>query len=86
MQLRKFVTSLAIIIATTTRCSRQNYPVSQKPTANKKRKVVDTMPDGKTYVIIGATSYPTKDAAKATMQVAIDAGQCVKKKEVVSDI
>jgi hypothetical protein len=39
------------------------------------------MPDGKTYVIVGATSYPTKDEAKAAMQVAIDAGQCVQKKK-----
>jgi hypothetical protein len=39
------------------------------------------MPDGKTYVMIGATSYPTKDEAKAAMEVAVQAGQCVKKKK-----
>ena len=79
MQLRMFVASLAIIVATATPVLAAEYWVSQKP-ANKKCKVVETMPDGKTYVIIGATSYPTKDA-QAAMQVAIDAGQCVKKKK-----
>jgi hypothetical protein len=81
MQLRIFVASLAVIVATATPVLAAEYWVSQKPTANKKCKVVDKMPDGKTYVMVGATSYPTKDAAKAAMQVAIDAGQCTKTKK-----
>jgi hypothetical protein len=80
MQLRLFVASLAIIVAAATPVLAAEFWVSQKP-ANKKCKVVGTMPDGKTYVMIGATSYPTKEQAKAAMQVAIDAGQCVKKEK-----
>jgi vancomycin permeability regulator SanA len=80
MQLRTFVASLAIIVATATPVLAVEFWVSQKP-ANKKCKVVETMPDGKTYVMIGATSYPTKEEAKAAMQVAIDAGTCVKKEK-----
>jgi hypothetical protein len=79
MQLRMFVASLAIIVATATPVLAAEFWVSQKP-ANKKCKIVGAMPDGKTYVMIGATSYPTKEEAQAAMQVAIDAGQCVKKK------
>ena len=86
MQLRMFVASLAIIVATATPVLAAEYWVTQKPAANKKCKVVETMPDGKTYVMIGATSYPTKEQAEAAMQVAIDAGQCTKKKKVVSYI
>jgi hypothetical protein len=80
MELRTFVASLAIIAATATPVLAAEFWVSQKP-ENKKCKVVTTMPDGKSYVMIGATSYPTKDEANAAMQVAIDAGQCVKKKK-----
>jgi len=38
------------------------------------------MPD-KSYVMIGATSYPTKQEAKAAMKVAIKARQCKKGKK-----
>lgn len=81
MQLRMFVVSLAIIVATATPVLAAEYWVSQKPAANKKCKVVNTKPDGTTYVVIGEKSYPTKAEAKAAMQVAIDAGQCAKTKK-----
>jgi hypothetical protein len=37
------------------------------------------MPDGKTQVMLGATSYPTKKEAKAAKKVAQGAGVCTKK-------
>lgn len=54
------------------------YWVSQDPTT-KKCKLDEKMPDGKTRVMIGATSYPTKEEAKAARKAAITAGQCVQK-------
>jgi hypothetical protein len=42
------------------------------------------MPDGKTSVVIGATSYPTKEEAKAARKVALKAGQCIKKQSKAS--
>lgn len=54
------------------------YWVSQDATT-KKCKIDEKMPDGKTQVMLGATSYPTKEEAKAAREVAIAAGQCVQK-------
>ena len=59
MQLRVFVTSLTIIIATATPVLAAEFWVSQDP-ETKDCKIVETMPNGKTQVMIGATSYPTK--------------------------
>ena len=78
MQLRMFVISLTIIIATATPVLAAEFWVSQNP-ETKHCKIVETMPDGKTRVMIGATSYPTKDDAKAARKVAVEAGQCIKK-------
>ena len=43
--------------------------------------IVKQMPDGKTQVMVGATSYPTWDEARAARKVAKDAGVCVKNPE-----
>jgi hypothetical protein len=80
MQLRTFVTSLTIIAATATPVLAAEFWVSQDP-ATKHCKIVETMPDGKSAVMIGATSYPTKEDAKAAKKVAVEAGQCVKKEK-----
>ena len=82
MQLRVFVTSLTIIIATATPVLAAEFWVSQDP-ETKHCKIVETMPDGKTKVMIGATSYPTLEAAQAAKKVAVKAGQCIKKKKDV---
>ena len=79
MHPRVFVTSLTIIMATTPAFAAEFW-VSQDP-ATKHCKVVEAMPDGKTQVMIGATSYPTKDEAKAARKVAMKAGQCIKKEK-----
>jgi hypothetical protein len=79
MHLLAFVTSLAIVIATATPALAAEFWVSQDP-ANKRCKIVEAMP-GKSYVMIGATSYPTKQEAKAAMKVATKAGQCKKGKK-----
>ncbi len=82
MQLRAFVTSLTIIIGTATPVFAAEFWVSQDP-QNKECKIVETMPDGKTQVMIGATSYPTKDEAKAARKVAVKAGECIKKRGLI---
>ena len=75
-----FVTSLMVLFATSSPVLAAEFWVSQDPTT-KVCKIVEQMPDGKTQVMVGATSYPTKDEAKAAKKVARDAGVCVKKPE-----
>jgi hypothetical protein len=79
MKLRVFVASMTIIIATATPVLAAFW-VSQDP-ATKNCKIVETMPDGKTSVMIGATSYPTADAAKSAKFAAANAGQCIRKEK-----
>jgi hypothetical protein len=69
--------SLMVLIGTTGPAVA-DFWVSQDPTT-KNCKIVEQMPDGKTQVMIGATSYPTREAAKAAKDVAVRAGECVKK-------
>jgi hypothetical protein len=80
MKLYAFVMSLTITAATATPVLAAEFWVSQDPTT-KHCKIVETMPDGKTSVMIGATSYPTRDDAKAAKKVAMEAGDCIKKKK-----
>ena len=75
-----FVTSFMVLFATSSPVLAAEFWVSQDPTT-KECKIVEQMPDGKTQVMVGATSYPTKDEAKAAKKVAKDAGVCVKKAE-----
>ena len=84
MQLRVSVMSLTIIVATATPVLAAEFWVSQDP-ATKHCKIVEAMPDGKTQVMIGATSYPTKDEAKAARKVAVEAGQCIKKEKEATE-
>ena len=79
MLMRVLVTSLTIIVAAASPVFAAEFWVSQD-LANKRCRLVEKMPDGKTYVMIGATSYKTKDEAKAAMKVAVKAGQCVRGK------
>jgi hypothetical protein len=80
MQLHVFALSLTIVFATTTTVRAAEFWVSQDP-ATKHCSIEETMPDGKTRVMIGATSYPTDQEAKAARNVAIEAGQCIKKEK-----
>lgn len=73
-----FVTSLMVLFATSSPVLAAEFWVSQDPTT-KACTIVEQMPDGKTQVMVGATSYPTKDAAKAARKAARTAGVCVKK-------
>jgi hypothetical protein len=78
MQQRVLVGSFIILFATATPVLAAEFWVSQDP-QTKYSKIVETLPDGKTAVMIGATSYPTKAEAKAARKAAQDAGQCIKK-------
>jgi hypothetical protein len=77
---QRIAVSLLILIAGATPALAAEFWVSQDP-QTKKCRIVETMPDGKTQVMIGATSYPTRDEAKAARTAARDAGQCAKKSE-----
>jgi hypothetical protein len=72
-----FVTSLMVLFATSSPVLAAEFWLSQDPTT-KACKIVEQMPDGKTKVMVGATSYPTKDEARAAKKVALNAGVCVK--------
>ena len=50
--------------------------VAQDP-ATKKCKVVEEKPDGTTKIMIGTTSYATKDEAKAAKKAAQKGGMCL---------
>jgi hypothetical protein len=70
------VTSITAFFAITTPALAAEFWVSQDPDT-KQCTIAATMPDGKTTVMVGATSYPTKDEAKAARKAAKAAGQCV---------
>jgi hypothetical protein len=72
------VTSITAFFAFTTPAFAAEFWVSQDP-KTKHCRIVETMPDGKTAVMVGATSYPSRDEAKAARKAAKAAGQCVEK-------
>ena len=73
-----FLTSVLVLFAMSSPVLAAEYWVSQDPTT-KRCRIVEQMPDGKTQVMVGATSYPTQAAARAAKVAAIGAGVCVKK-------
>jgi hypothetical protein len=78
MQQRVFAVSfLLALLGAATPVVAAEFWVSQDP-QSKRCKIVATVPDGKTTVMIGATSYPNKADAKAARKVAVEAGQCIK--------
>ena len=60
------------------------YWVSQDPTT-KECTIVETMPDGSTQVMVGASSYPNRPDAKAAKKAAVEAGVCIKPDKKKSD-
>jgi vancomycin permeability regulator SanA len=74
---RVLIATVTILFATATPVLAAEFWVSQDP-QTKPCKIVETMPDGKTEVMIGASSYASHDEARAAKKVAVDAGQCVK--------
>lgn len=77
MQRCIFLASLIFLVGAIGPALAAEFWVAQDP-ATKVCKVVEEMPDGQTKVMLGATSYPTKDDAKAAKKSAQDAGVCVK--------
>ena len=75
---RVFVTSLAMMFATATPVLAAEYWLSQDP-QTKYCEIVETVPDGKTKVMVGEGSYPTTAAAKAAKKAAKKSGECVPK-------
>jgi hypothetical protein len=70
---------LAVIITLLliTPAAANEYWLGQKP-SNKRCKVLDVKPDGKTWVMLGTSSYPTLKEATAAKRAAAD---CKKKGE-----
>ena len=73
-----FLTSMMVLFAMASPALAEEFWVSQDPTT-KLCKIVVQMPDGKTQVMVGATSYPTAKDAKRAKGVAQRAGVCVTK-------
>jgi hypothetical protein len=63
MMLRQLI-ALIITIFLIVPAAADEYWVAQNP-SNQKCKVVDVKPDGKMWIMIGTSSYPTHDAARA---------------------
>ena len=74
-----FLTSMIVLLAMSSPVLAAEFWVSQDPTT-KVCKIEEKMPDGKTQVMVGATSYPTKKEARAAKKVAQGAGVCAKAK------
>ena len=60
MRRRVFATSLMTLFGAATPVVAAEFWISQDP-ETKTCNIDETMPDGKTLVMIGATSYPTKE-------------------------
>lgn len=76
MQRSVLIASLMFLVGAVSPALAAEFWVSQDPTT-KHCKIVETMPDGATKVMIGASSYPTKDEAKAAKKAAQLAGVCI---------
>jgi hypothetical protein len=61
--MRMYLVAGLLVFAVSPALAAEFY-VAQEP-ATKKCKIVDTKPDGKTMIMIGTSSYATKDEAKA---------------------
>jgi hypothetical protein len=68
---RLLVVILSVLVVTP--AVANEYYVAQK--AVKKCKVVDEKPDGTTWVMVGTSSYPTLDAARAAKKAAPECQQ-----------
>jgi hypothetical protein len=71
----RLIIAVAIVMAFPSVVFAAEYFVAQDP-ATKGCKITDTKPDGSTAIMIGTSSYATKDEAKAARRAATE---CVKK-------
>jgi hypothetical protein len=67
----KFGVAAAIALMIATPALAAEYYVAQDPTT-KKCKIVEEKPDGKSLIMIGTASYPTKDEAKAAKKASAE--------------
>ena len=75
--MKKICFAAFLALALTSPASAAEFFVA-KDTAANKCKIVETKPDGKTLVMVGESSYPTKEEAKAAKK---KAAECDKPKE-----
>jgi hypothetical protein len=71
----KRIAIAALLIAIATPALAEEYFVGQNP-ESKRCKIVTEKPDGQTMIMIGTTSYPTREEAKAAKKAA---AECPKK-------
>jgi hypothetical protein len=71
----KFVAFAAVLLIVATPALAAEFYVAQDPTT-KKCKILEEKPDGKTWIMIGTASYPTKEEAKVAKKAA---AECPKK-------
>jgi hypothetical protein len=73
----KRIAVAAVLIAMATPALAAEFYVGQEP-ETKKCKVVTEKPDGQALIMVGTTSYPSKDEAKAAKRAA---AECAAKKD-----
>jgi hypothetical protein len=71
----KRIAIAALLIAIATPALAEEYFFGQNP-ESKRCKIVTEKPDGQTMIMIGTTSYPTREEAKAAKKAA---AECPKK-------
>jgi hypothetical protein len=75
--MHKYVAAAALLSLIVTPALAAEYYVAQDPTT-KKCKIVEERPDGQAMIMIGTTSYATKDEAKAARKASTE---CKKKQD-----
>ena len=68
---RKYVLAGALVVALAAPAFAAEFCVAQSA-ADKKCSVVETKPDGKTAMMIGKTSYKSKDEADKALKAAAE--------------
>ena len=68
--MRRYLVAAAVAVSFSVPClAADEFYVGQDPVA-KDCKIVREKPDGKTLIMLGTSSYPTRDAAKAAKKAA----------------
>jgi len=65
----RYLLAVGLIVFVTTPALAAEFYVGQS-TSTKKCDIYDTKPDGTTVVMVGTSSYPTRDAAKEARKAA----------------
>jgi dihydrodipicolinate synthase/N-acetylneuraminate lyase len=74
--MQKCLIAVSLLVFIVSPALAAEYYVAHKPPKKEACKIVDKKPDGKTMVMVGTSSYATRDEAKAAKKAAQAAGDC----------